>query len=216
MRRFNNNPYNNPKKQVFICYKGNEPIAYLVYSVYQELKVNHLTNGVLTVHELAYTSPDALREIFSFLRMFEGEFEEIVFANIAMCPEIDLLLRNYMHTSYSIVPDIMAKVLNTEKMLSAHNYPMKEGEFILKVEDSMPSVEGTFKVSYGGGDCIIRRSEDSADITLSSTAFSRLIYGYDGVNADIAKYMEGVIIDKNAEDFFRAFTKKPCGIFEHF
>jgi len=216
LKRFNDSRYNRADQQAYICYNGDEPVAYLVYSFHQRIKVNHYTDGVLTVHELAYTSPDALREIFSFLRMFEGEFDDIEFANVAMCPEVDLLLRHYMHTTYTIVPDIMAKVLNTEKLLSANDYPEREGEFTVKVEDAMPSVGGGFKVSYGGGDCNVKRTEDAADIILSSTAFTRLVYGYDGINADVARYIDGVQIDGKAEDFFRAFTKKPCGIFEHF
>jgi predicted acetyltransferase len=148
--------------------------------------------------------------------MFEGEFDEIEFSNIAMAPEIDLLLKHYTHTSYRVIPDIMAKTLNTEMMLLANDYPTKEGEFTVKVEDDMESVGGTFKVAYGGGDCKVSRTNSAADLTLSASAFTRLIYGYDGVNAELAKYMDGVMIEGRAEDFFLAFPKKPCGVFEHF
>ena len=157
-----------------------------------------------------------LREIFSFLRMFEGEFDEIELANIAPCPEVELLLRHYTHTSYKLLPDIMAKTLDTEKLLVANSYPIKEGEFTVKVEDTMPSVGGTFKVAYGGGECAVKRVESEADLTLTADAFTRLIYGYDGVGADAAKYMDGVMINGRAEDFFLAFPKRPCGAFEHF
>ena len=148
--------------------------------------------------------------------MFEGEFDDITLENVAMCPEVELLLRHYTHTSYTAVPDIMAKTLDTEKMLLAADYPNKEGEFTVKVVDNMPSVAGTFKVSYGGGDCKVERVEAAPDLILEAPAFTRLIYGYDGVSAEIAKYMDGVEISGNADDFFLAFPKKPCGVYEHF
>ena len=208
--------YTSSGKHTYVCYQNGEPVAYIVYSASNQFIVNHMGNGLLTVHELAYTSPEALREIFSFLRMFEGEFDEIEFSNVAMCPEVELLLRHYTHTSYTLVPDVMARALNTEKLLLANDYPTREGVFTVKVEDHMSTVAGTYKVEFGGGDCRVSQVGGSADLTLSETAFIRLVYGYDGASVDTAKYMEGVRIDGEAEDFFRAFTKKPCGVFEHF
>jgi len=216
IQRFDNRYYNNPKKNIYVYYKNGEPVAYIVYSTYEELVVNHMANGLLTVHEMCYTTPEALREIFSFLRMFEGEFDEIELANIAPCPEVELMLRHYTHTSYTVVPDVMAKTLDTEKMLLANSYPNKEGGFTVKIEDSMESVAGTFKVAYGGGDRSVVRTDGTPDLTLTAPAFTRLIYGYDGVNAMSARYMDGVMIDGRAEDFFLAFPKRPCGVFEHF
>lgn len=210
--------YLNDKRTVYVCYDGEEPIAYIIYSSAQKLIVNHLAEGLLTVHELAYTSPEALREIFSFLRMFEGEFDDIEFSNIAMCPEVELLLRHYTHTTYTRVPDIMARVINTEKLLAAKTYPEQEGEFTVRVDDILPKAAGVYKVCYGGGDSKVVRLEDSAesDITLSSGAFSRLVYGYDGIDENAALYMDGVTVNKKCTDFFRAFPKAPCGAFEHF
>lgn len=214
--RFDARNYFSADKQVYVCYKEGEPIAYIVYSAHSRLIVNHLGDGLLTVHELAYTSPEALREIFSFLRMFEGEFDEIEFSNIAMCPEVEMLLRHYTHTTYTLVPDIMARVLNTEALLLANDYPAREGAFTVSVEDGMDTVAGTYRVEFGGGDCRVALVTGAADLTLSAPAFIRLAYGYDGANADSARYMDGVQIDGNADDFFRAFPKKPCGVFEHF
>ena len=218
LQRFDDRRYVREGEMSYICYDGGEPVAYIVYSTYKRMIVNHMGDSLLTVHELAYTSPDALREIFSFLRMFEGEYDEIEFANCAMCPEVDILLRHYTHTAYTLVPDIMARVLDTEKMLSANAYPSKEGAFTVKIGDDMPSVAGAYRVEYGGGENRVKvlDSVASADITLSAGAFARLIYGYDGVSEAEAKYMDGVQLDGDAEAFFSAFPKRPCGIFEHF
>ena len=216
LQRTDDKYYKDPKKQIYVYYEKGVAAGYIVYSAKNELIVNHLGNGLLTVHELCYTTPQALREIFSFLRMFEGEYDEIEFANIAPCVEVELMLKHYTHTSYTVVPDIMAKTLNAEKLLLTGAYPQKEGGFTVKIEDSLPSVAGTFKVAYGGGDCLVKRTDKTPDLTLAAPAFTRLVYGYDGIDAERAKYMDGVQIDGNAQEFFLAFSKKPCGVFEHF
>ena len=216
--RYSLRHYMSDKRSTYVCYEAGEAVAYIIYSSSKKMIVNHLGEGLLTVHELAYTSPSALREIFSFLRMFEGEFDDIEFANVAMCPEVELLLRHYTHTSYTRVPDIMARVINTEKLLSAKTYPEREGTFTVKVDDILPTAAGVYKVCYSGGESNVTRLDDNADadITLSSGAFTRLVYGYDGVDDNAAAYMDGVKINRNCEDFFRAFPKAPCGAFEHF
>ena len=216
LKRFDDKYYKDENKLIYLYYENGEPSGYIIFSGKKEFVINHMANGLLTVHEMCYTSPQALRAIFSFLRMFEGQYDDIELANVAMCPEVELLLRHYTHTSYTAVPDIMAKTLNTEMMLSAADYPNKEGGFTVKVVDTMPSVDGTFKVSYGGGDCKVERVEATPDLTLDAPVFTRFIYGYDGVSADTARYIEGVEISGNADGFFTAFPKKPCGVYEHF
>ena len=224
LQRFDNTFYNtksnspNETKHCYICYDDNgNPMAYIVYTIYKELYVNHYINTWLTVNEMAYTSAEALREIFSFLRMYEGECDMIRLTDLSIYSEVELLLKNYTHTSYKSVPDLMARVLNTEKMLNAQAYPIREGEFTVKIVDVMPSVAGTFKVSFGAGEHTVKRVDTAApDLTLEVGTFARLIYGYDGLTQERAKYLDGIDIHNNCEDFFRAFPKKPCGAFEHF
>ena len=193
-------------------------MAYIIYTIHKEFYVSHVTNTRLTINEMAYTSPEALREIFSFLSMYEGECEMIKMPDFSLYSECELLLKNYTHTSYKPVPDLMARVLNTEKMLNAHIYPKKEGEFTVKVVDVLPTAAGVYKVSYGGNDHTVKRLDDSAeaDLTLQIGTFTRLIYGYDGLTEEKARYLDGIEIHKDSEDFFRAFPKRPGGAFEHF
>jgi len=82
-------------KTIYVCYDGGTPIAYVILSEHKELYVNNYRNTLLTVNEMAYVSPKGLREIFSFLRMFEGEFDEIELLDGGLYSEVDLLLRHY-------------------------------------------------------------------------------------------------------------------------
>ena len=210
--------YADPGRMTYLCYDGTTPIAYVVCSGNKTLAVNHYADTVLTVHEMAYVNPEALREIFSFLRMFEGEYDEIVLCDAGIYTEADMLLTHNMHTTYTTVPDLSARVLNTKAMLQAHDYPQKEGAFTVRVKDAMPSVAGTYRVCYGGGDACVESLSDSADadVIMPVAAFTQLIYGYRALDAHSLAYMDGVRVMGDCEDLLRAFPRKPGGIFEHF
>ena len=215
-QRYNDTCFQN--KTVYIYYENGAPTGYISFSTEETFCINHYTNGLMTVHETAYITPKALRSILGFVRMFEGELENEEFTHLESCPEIELLIKHDTYTAYQRVLDIMARVIHTEAFLKALQYPAQEGSFRLRVEDALPSGRGSFQVDYGKGDAVVTRLDDSAatDITLDMPAFSRLVYGYDGVSAKEAAYMNGVSISGNADDFFRAFPKQHAGAFEHF
>ena len=153
------------------------------------------------------------------------KFGDAVYSPIIDKGEADIILAFECLEAYRALPWLKkggVMIVNDQQInpmpviTGAADYPEKDGEFIVKVEDDLPTVDGTFKVTYGGGNCTVTRGDFAPDLVLSSGAFSRLIYGYDGVNAEAAKYMDGVRIENDATDFFRVFTRKPCGIFEHF
>lgn len=205
-------------KEIYLFYEGDKPTGYIAFTVSQRLAINHYEDRHMTVHEIVYTTPKALKALFGLIRMFEGEMDTVEFANVAMCPEVEMQLRHYAHTDYRLLPDLMARVLNTEAMLQAHRYPEKEGAFRIRVEDGLPTVAGSFLVEYGGGQCIVKKLPDeaAADMTVDAPAFTRLLYGYDAVTPQQAAYAEGISIDGCADDFFRAFGCRPAGMFEHF
>jgi len=195
-----------------------EPIAYVIIGLEDYLYVNRMVSVNLHVYEYGYTSPEALWDILGFLRMFEGEMDTIKVHDYSMAPELDGILRHYTHTRYTAIPDIMAKVLDTEKLLLANAYPQRPGHFVLKVEDDMPRVAGTFAVEYADGCAEVRRiaADAPADITASAPALSQLLYAYQPYSAQTAAYLPGVKMGSSAEDFFRAFVPRPRGVFEHF
>lgn len=202
----------------YICYIGGVPSAYIGFDTAARFEINRLVDTKLTVREFAFVSKEALLAIFSFLRMFEGEFEKIEFANCAPAPEIDMVLRHYNHTTYRIAADIEARPLNTVMILDANAYPRQPGRFTLKINDTLPEVGGVFDVSYGLGGCTIRKADSEPDVELTPGAFIRIVYGLDDSAPEYAAYMEGVnvINERGAADFFRAFPKRPGGVFEHF
>ena len=198
--------------------EGGEPDAYLKLSISKEMDVNHLCNGVLRVQELAYTDKAALIAALGFLRMFDGEVDSVHFDNIAMAPEVDWVLKHYVHARYRLLPDIMARILDAEALLRANRYPESAGCFTLRVTDEYHVASGAWRVTYAHAQAQIERLDDSAacDLTMDVRPLAMLLYGALTVDAHSIAYLDGVTVNGSAEDFLRAFPKRPCGMFEHF
>ena len=205
-------------KETYIFYDNGTPTAYIVFSTEKPVFINNYRDTLLTVHEMAYVSPAGLWELLSFLRMFEGEFDEIQLLDGSIYYELELLLRHYTHTRYTRLPDLAARVLHTEKLLCANAYPQRAGAFTIKVLDTMPTVAGVYHVAYGDGTCTVTQLDDTqaADVTMPAHVFARLVYGNDPLDANSLRFLQGVTVDGDTEDLLRAFPKRPCGIFEHF
>jgi predicted acetyltransferase len=181
--------------------------------------INRMVSDNLHVWEICYQDKDALMHLLSFLRMYEGQLKTIRFHDIGMTPEVDLCFKHFMDTSYDIHPDVMARILDTEAMLKANVYPSERGIFTLRVEDYLPDVAGIFRVEYENGKCAVERLDSGcakADLTVGPTALSKMLYGTDAFNAELASYLDGVKMENDASDFFRAFPKRINGLYEHF
>ena len=182
--------------------------------------INRMISDNLHVREIVFLDKDALTHLLSFLRMYEGELKTIRFHDIGLTPEVDLCFKHFMDTRYDVHPDIMARVLDTEAMLRANAYPSEgRGLFTLRVEDYLPDVAGTFRVEYENGACEVERLDGDlakSDLTVGSTALSKLFYGTDAFDAALASYIDGVKMETDAADFFRAFPKRINGLYEHF
>ena len=181
--------------------------------------INRMISDNLHVLEIGYLDRDALLHLLSFLRMYEGQLKTVRFHDIGMTPEVDLCLKHFMDTRYDIHPDIMARILDTEAMLRANAYPAEKGLFTLRVEDNLLDVAGTFRVEYADGKCEVERLDSDtakADLTVGPTALAKFLYGTDAFTADTAVYLDGVTLENDAADFFRAFPKRINGLYEHF
>lgn len=207
------------KRDTYIWYdaKG-KPASYITLGVENEFFINRMRSINLHVYEMAFTSPQSLRVLFGFMRMYEGELESVKIHNCAMSPEIDMMLSRYTHTSYTDVPDIMARVLDTGAMLRANRYPLQPGHFVLKAIDPSGPAGGIFRVEYGEGEAVVEKTNSTGayDIAAEIPALTQMLYGYAAYHSGNAAYLRGVDLQTPASDFFRAFPKRESGLFEHF
>lgn len=216
LRRFDNTYFS--KYDTYIRYEDGQPVGYISYTAQKTLYTNHYEDGLMSVKEMAYTSPSAMKALLGFIRMYEGELDDVEFANIAMCPEVERALQHYTHTRYQILPDIMGRILDTQKLLEAHRYPKQPGSFRLRITDTLPAVNGAFRVEYGNGQVTVERLAEDAEVDLiaDSGEAIRMLYGYDAIGPREAAYSDNVTVCGNADDFFRAFPKAVGGMYEHF
>lgn len=198
--------------------------GYLILELEQYFSVNRMVSVNLHVHELVFTTPAALDKLLGFLRMYEGEMETVKLHNTAMAPEIELRLRHYMHTSITVLPDIMARINDVKAVLEALQYPAKAGSFTVRTTEPETSpwpgdaTEGTWRVDYAEGKATVTKLPDGSDYDLSADipALTQLVFGYGSYGYEIARYTEHTEFRNPAPDFFRAFPPRPAGIFEHF
>lgn len=218
-------PTRDTAKKVYLSRDGaGNPDGYIILEIENYFSVNRMVSINLHVHELVFLTPEALIKLFGFIRMFEGEMETVKLHNTAMAPEIDLCLRHYMHTRITVIPDLMARINDVKAFFEAVPYPAESGSFTFRAVEPPTSpwsgdrTNGTWRVDYGDGKATVTRLPDGADWDFRANipALTRLVFGYESYGYDTARYAENTVWHTQAPDFFRAFPRRPAGIFEHF
>ena len=201
------------------------PDGYLILEIENYFSVNRMVSVNLHVHELIALTDEAMTKLFGFIRMFEGEMETVKMENIAMIPEVELRLRHYMHTSITILPDIMARINDVKLFFESVPYPAEAGSFTVKTAEPSRSpwsgekTNGIWRVTYRNGTAAVEKLPDGTrdyDFAADIPALTQLVFGYDSYGYDYARHTENTEWHTPAPDFFRAFPRRPAGIFEHF
>ena len=219
-------PTKDEKKKVYLSYdKEGRPDGYLILEIENYFSVNRMVSVNLHVHELIALTDTAMDKLFGFIRMFEGEMETVKMENIAMIPEVELRLRHYMHTGITILPDIMARINDVKLFFESVPFPAEAGSFTVKTAEpprspwSGDKTNGTWRVTYRNGAATVEKLPDDTedyDFSADIPALTQLVFGYDAYTPDYARHTHGTRWRTDAEGFFRAFPRRPAGIFEHF
>ena len=219
-------PTNDPKKKVYLSHdEEGKPDGYIILEIENYFSVNRMVSVNLHVHELIALTDDAMDKLFGFIRMFEGEMETVRMENISMIPEVELRLRHYMHTSISILPDIMVRINDIKNFFEAIPYPAEAGCFTFKTAEpprspwSGDKITGVWRVTYRDGAATVEKLPDDTedyDFYADVASLAQLVFGYDSYGYDFARHTHGTRWNTPAPDFFRAFPRRPAGIFEHF
>lgn len=199
-----------------------QPDGYVILHFDMPLRDHWLKDGILHVDEMCFTTPAALKKLFGFLRMHEGQYDFVRFANTAMAPEIERFLRRYKYTKITVLPDISGRVHDVGGLLAAAAYPKEPGQFTVKVTDCQKSpfsqelTQGVWHVAYENGTGVVTRldADAPADLETDMPAFTQLVHGYEAYSQEVAQYMHGVRLNGDCSDFFRAFPNRPAGGFD--
>lgn len=162
------------------------------------------------VEEFFALTPEAVYGLVGFLRNYDGiaktlkvrkQYQGSDFACIA--DRIDDVIYEYDHGA-------AGRIYNMQKLLENNAYPEKYGRFSMRVIDDLECNNGIFDVEYQDGKATVTRRDDGDyDISLTACAAARLMLAGEGHTAQTALYVNGVEINGNADDFFRAFPHRP-------
>ncbi len=222
-------PTADSRKKVYLSRDGKgRPDGYIILEIENYFSVNRMVSVNLHIHELIALTDEALLKLLGFIRMFEGEMETVKLENIAMSPEVELRLRHYMHTRITLLPDIMARINDVKLFFESVPYPAEAGSFTVKTTEpprspwSGETTNGTWRIDYKDGTATVtklddlRAAEDDYDFAADIPALTQLVFGYDSYGYETARHTENTEWRTEAPDFFRAFPRRPAGIFEHF
>ena len=219
-------PTTDEKKKVYLSYdKEGRPNGYLILEIENFFSVNRMVSVNLHIHELISLTDEAMDKLFGFIRMFEGEMETVKMENISMIPEVELRLRHYMHTKISILPDIMVRINDIKGFFEAIPYPDEAGCFTFKTAEpprspwSGEKINGVWRVTYRDGKATVEKLPDNTedyDFYADIASLAQLVFAYDSYGYDFARHTHGTTWHNPTPDFFRAFPRRPAGIFEHF
>ena len=171
---------------------------------YIRFKVNRPND--LVVEEIFVLSPEALYGLIGFVRNYDGIVKNLIVKNQYQGSPFACIADRLCDVIYEHNGGVAGRIYNLKKLLETNIYPEECGKFRLKCCDNIASNNGVFTVEYVGGKANVSFSTDGEyDICLSAPAAARLMLAGEGHNAKTAAYIDGVQINGNADDFFRAF-----------
>lgn len=163
----------------------------------------------VTVVDLYVLSPEALKGIVGFLRTYDGITKNLVVRKQYPGSPFACLTERIDGVVYNSDGGFAGRIYNMQKLLESNAYPESYGKFSVKICDELEQNNGIFEVEYQDQKATVTKKADgNYDIALTAPAAAKLMLAGEGYNADTALYIDGVEINGNADDFFRAFPHR--------
>ncbi len=175
---------------------------------YVRFKVNRPDE--LVAEELFVLTPEALYGIVGFLRCYDGIVKNLVVKKQYQGSPFACLTDRVDGVSYKTEGGSAGRIYDLKKLLENNVYPEQYGRFSILSIDSLQRNQGIFDVEYENGKgAVSLRKDGSYDISLTAPAAARLLLAGEGHTAQTAVYIDGVKLQNDAADFFRAFPHRP-------
>ncbi len=165
---------------------------------YATIQIDRET-GSLIVSEIFFDSLGSMLGILGFFRNFEANLKKIIFSKLPLNTPLTGIIREMKDCEIKMHNNGSAAILNTEKVLGMHKYPVSEGGFTLQAGEDI------FGVTVSGGKTeVIKDASLLPDvITGKCTAAGILLNG-----TSIARYNPALKINNPESDFFKMFPQK--------
>lgn len=172
------------------------------YGGYVSLTIDRL-DELITVNEIMYENKEALLGILGFLRTFDGNQQKICFEKIPVDSPIVNLVQNEKHFERKVGNMGAVRVLNMKNVLKMKKFPVEKGSFTVEIHDVIKNNNGKFRIEYENKECNITDFYGETDVVLEPEGMSKIFLC--GANEYEIPYMNGVKVNKDNPDFYRAF-----------
>ena len=151
------------------------------------------------VKEIYFDSRESMLGIVGFLRNYETNQQKVCFGNIPADSPLLRFVADLKTCEISVHNTGSARILNPERVLKAHRYPPREGEFTLQIGGDV------YRVTFSAeGVNVDKNNAYTPDAVMSlSRASQLLLCGF--TDAD---YIPDLVIKNPGSDFFRVFPPK--------
>ncbi|HZJ77817.1 MAG TPA: GNAT family N-acetyltransferase [Clostridia bacterium] len=207
---FSSEPFKTMTYTYIWRYENGEPGAVFTYSICRKTRT-------LKVNEMLFKNKAALLGVLGFIRNYDNQVETISFEKLPVDSPLLNVLTEYSQYTMSVKTHAAVRIFDIEKVLKTNSYPDEYGEFTVKTIDSIDKNRGIFHVEYQNGNAKVeRKSAAEYDISMNAPCASKLLLSGEGFDYDSASYLNGIELNNEAKDFFRAFPKRKTLLFEGF
>jgi Predicted acetyltransferase involved in intracellular survival and related acetyltransferases len=171
-------------------------------------------NEEMQIKDIAWADHESMLGILQFMGMFEGAAEKLVFES---SPEFipELYFKNLYDIKVENALIGMNRVVNAKLALKLMKKPETEGEFTIKINDGFAKWNnGTYEVSFSGGESAVKETEAEPDIEVSERALLQMVLGVYELE-EIAR-RDDVKINGNMHVLEKVFCKKNVFIKDFF
>ena len=176
-----------------------------------------INSNTMVVIELAYGSRSTLQNIFGFLRMYEGQYTEVLINNVDIFSDIESYIGEFRGVSYGIYDGPMVRIIDVYKYLSLVLKPFGDQSINIKINDNyIQQNNKTFKIISSDNIIDIVPTNEPHDVECDISVFSTIATGSAMININNYLYFEGIDIKDKSTIFFNMFPHVSMNQFDRF
>jgi predicted acetyltransferase len=181
---------------------------------YINFKIN--SNNIV-VNEMAYYSPKTLLNILGFLRMYDGQYTDVIIHNVDLYSDFESYIGEFRNVSYEIYDGPMVRILDVKEYLNKIIKPSFDFVLVIKINDIyIDKNNKTFKLEYNNNLLNITETQEKADIECDISTFSSIATGSRMINNNNYIFYNSIKIFDKSELFFNLFPAVPMNQFDRF
>ncbi len=214
--KFYKEPYRNNEYTYIWCDKNGTARSYASFNCDR-------STSSINVREILYSDYESLYGILGYLRIYDGNFEQINFGKI---PQSSSLLEMFTECKYcknTLNNGGSWRIQDIEAILNANEYPAEKGDFTLRYSEDCVHGDCIFNIEYENktakvtliAENITGENQHKYDVSMNASAAAKLLLG--GIQNELSlQFIKGVEIKGSVADLIRAFPVRPVDYYEGF